>query len=111
MRHSPREDYGAAMSESQESSLSKKQSSKISDSCRDDTKTLPQSVLHDYPIAGESSIDELYRRHHLYMHIHFVWGIRHGGQIKSENFCAVFHGLPLGIRNDLVTLLSVGNAQ
>ena len=108
MRHGPREDYGA---ESQRCSLSKKLCSEVPDGCRDDAKALPQSILHNHPIAGEPCIAELYRRHNLYMHIHFVWGIRHLGKIKSENFCAVFHRLPPGFRNDFPDCLSVEEGQ
>src|SRR5579863_4432658 len=99
------------MPESQDELLRKKLDAEIPDGCRDDSKALPQGILHNHSIASESCIDELYRRHHLNMHIHFAWGIRHSGELKTENFCAIFHGLPLGVRNDFVTFLSAGNAN
>jgi hypothetical protein len=92
----------------EEDSLSKKILSEVTYDLRNDTDALPQSVLDDNPVRGQAGIDELYRRHHLYLHTHFTWSF---SEAKTENFCAVFHGLPCGFRNDFMTLLPASKGK
>jgi hypothetical protein len=84
-------------------SFSEKILSKVVYDLGDDADALPKRVLHANTISGQPGLGELYRRHQLYLHTHFSWMI---GESKTDNFCAIFHGLPLGFRNDFMTLLS-----
>lgn len=87
-------------------SFSEKILSKVVYDPGDDTDALPKRVLHANSISGQSGLDELYRRHQLYLHAHFSWMIN---ESKTDDFCAIFHGLPLGFRNDFMTLVSGGD--
>jgi hypothetical protein len=99
---------GAPPAHGQQESLSKKILSEMTYMTGDDCDALPERVLDNNSVRGQAGIDELYRRHHLYLHAHFAWSF---GESKAENFRAVFHGLPLGFRNDLMTLFPASNGN
>jgi hypothetical protein len=85
-------------------SFSKELSTEITDCGPDNAHRLIEDVCHEHPVAGEPRIDELYRSDRLDLHVyfHFVCGSANG--TKSDDFCALLHGLPLGVRDDHVPI-------
>ena len=96
-----REDAVARLKSQEQESLSKKYLSEMTYVTGDNRSALPKRILHANSVSGYSGFDELYRSHQLYLHAHFSWRIN---ESKSDNFCAIFHGLPLGFRNDFMAL-------
>jgi len=84
-------------------SFSKELPTEITDYSSHNTHKLVENICDGHPIAGELRIDELYRSNRFNPHIHFGLTWRTADGPKSDNFCAIFHEFPLGIRNDYVS--------
>jgi hypothetical protein len=78
-------------------SFRKKPLTEIINDFFNESATAIDNFLDNATIATQASIGELYRRGHIDFHIHFSWSRICLGEIKSENFCAIFSCLPIVI--------------